>query len=175
MTAWLPRRVACFVLVFGLFGCGADPQAKIDRGQGQVNRIAEDLGVRKTPSGADVPSKESYIKEKDPWGVPIQVVYSQGGIARTILVRSAGPDRQFDTRDDIEGSTTTANLSGIGAGLKKELGEAAATATDVAESALEGAIAGARKSLDKAIAPKNDDAQTATKPEATQPESKKPR
>jgi len=44
----------------------------------------------------------------DPWGTPYRAVLRTLGISRQIAIRSAGPDRRFDTSDDVE----IANFSG---------------------------------------------------------------
>lgn len=119
-------------------------QAAIDKAHAQVNRIAEDLDKRTTETGVYVRVKENEIKENDRWGTRIKVSYSQGGVAETVSVRSAGPDREFHTDDDIVAQGMTANLKGVGEGIKKNIGEAA---ENVARETVKGAIGGMKDSI----------------------------
>src|SRR5688572_4208698 len=65
----------------------------------QVNRIADTLDKKTTTSGVYERVQPGEINEVDPWGQPIDISYSQGGVAELVHVRSAGPDRQLMTDD----------------------------------------------------------------------------
>src|SRR5205085_5760550 len=97
-------------------GCddGAAAHAAGERAQAQVRRIAADLDSRTTETGVYIRVKENEIKEHDPWDTPVQVRYAQGGVAEVVSVRSAGPDRQFHTADDVVAQGMATNLKGIG-------------------------------------------------------------
>lgn len=156
------RYLASLLMVVVLLGCdGGERQAKIDAAAAQVRRIAEDLDKRTTETGVYLRIKDDELKEVDPWGTPIKVVYSQGGIAETLVVRSAGPDRQMHTADDIQANGMTANLKGVGEGIKKNAEE---TAANVAKGAVKGAVSGMKESVKEALARKKKpaDAQDAT-------------
>ena len=45
-------------------------------------------------------------KPLDPYGTPFRVIYGRVGSTRRVTVISAGPDRMFDTADDITRDTT---------------------------------------------------------------------
>ncbi len=135
-------------------GCGDDAarRAAIEQAQRQVARIVEDLDERTTESGVYIRVQEGEIKEQDPWGTPINVSYSQGGVAEVVRVRSAGPDRAFQTDDDIAVQGMAANFKGIGEGIKKNAEETAANAS---KGVVKGAIAGVKASIKEAARTKN--------------------
>jgi len=141
------------ILLMLVAGCdqGEPPRVKadkIEKAQSQVRRIAEDLDKRTTETGAYVRVKGADIKEIDPWGTQIKVTYSQGGVAEMVTVRSAGPDREFQTNDDITAQGMAANLKGIGEGLKKN---AEQTAANVAKGVVKGAVAGVKESIKESL------------------------
>jgi hypothetical protein len=119
-------------------------QAALENAQAQVRRIAEDLDKRTTETGVYIRAKEGEIQEKDPWGTPIQITYSQGGVAETVSVRSAGPDRRFHSRDDVVAQGTTTNFKGVGEGVKKHAEE---TAANAAKGVVRGTVEGIKDSL----------------------------
>lgn len=123
-------------------------QAAIDKAEAQTERIAEELDQRTTETGVYVRAKEGEIQEIDPWGTRIKVTYSQGGLAETISVRSAGPDREFHTDDDIEATAVSANLKGVGEGIKEHAGE---TAANVAKGLVRGTVKGIKESIKEAF------------------------
>lgn len=118
--------------------------AKIEQAEAQVGRIVADLDQRTTKTGVYVRVKDGEIKQNDPWGIPIQVSYAQGGMAETVQVRSAGPDRQFHTRDDIQRQGIAVNLKGVGEGIKKNAGEVAAS---TAKGLVKGTVEGIKESV----------------------------
>ena len=59
-------------------------------------------------------------------------------------VRSAGPDREFHTADDVVAQGVAANLKGIGEGIKKNAEETAAKA---AKGAVKGTVEGVKELL----------------------------
>jgi len=122
--------------------------AAIDKARAQTARLAEQLDQKTTATGAYVRVKDGEIQEDDPWGTRIKITYSQGGLAETISVRSAGPDREFHTDDDIEETAVSANLKGIGAGIKEHAGEVAANA---AEGVVRGTVKGIKESIQEAL------------------------
>lgn len=135
-TGWLWLALAC-----GLpFGC-ADRKADALK---QVQRLTQELDQQTTKTGVYVRAKDVDIKEKDPWGTPIQVRYSQGGVAEIVRVRSAGPDREFNTPDDVAAQAMSANFKGIGEGVKEHAGE---TASNVAKGLVKGTVQGLKESL----------------------------
>ncbi len=142
--------LGAFVCCLLASGCsdGANNRASIERAESQVARIAEDLDRRTTESGVYIRAEKDEIKERDPWGTPVKVTYSQGGVAETLSVRSAGPDRMFQTQDDIIAQGMAANLKGIGEGIKKNAEE---TAANAAKGAVKGAVAGVKESIKDAL------------------------
>lgn len=123
-------------------GCGDDRSR--ERANAQVQRLADDLDAKTTETGVYIRVKQGEIKETDPWGTPIKVNYSQGGVAETIEVRSAGADREFHTSDDLVAQRMVANLKGIGEGIKKN---AEATAASAAKGLVKGTVEGVKESI----------------------------
>ena len=140
------------IVLCGVSGCSDQAaERNRERAEAQVQRLATDLDGRTTATGAYVRVKEADIKETDPWGTQIKVGYSQGGIAEMVEVRSAGPDREFNTRDDIVADRMAANLKGVGEGIKKNAEE---TASRAAKGVVKGAIQGVKESIAESAARK---------------------
>jgi hypothetical protein len=140
-----PLTIVFVVLAIGP-GCRqlVDQRANIEKAQAQVRRVAEELDKRTTETGVYVRVDEDDIKETDPWGTRVKVSYSQGGVAEMVVVRSAGPDREFQTDDDLTAEGMVANLKGIGEGIKKN---AEQTAANAAKGAVRGAVEGVKESI----------------------------
>ena len=137
---------AVAVAILTLLGCdnGAARRAAIEKAQAQVRRIAEELDKRTTETGVYMRVKEDEIKENDPWGTRLSISYSQGGVAETIAVRSAGPDRELHTDDDVVANGMAMNFKGVGEGIKKNV---ETTATNAARGAVKGAVEGMKESI----------------------------
>jgi hypothetical protein len=127
---------------------GAARRAAIEKAEAQVRRIAADLDKRTTESGVYVRVKEGEIKENDPWGKRVEVSYSQGGVAEVVRVRSAGPDHEFDTKDDVVAEGMAINLKGIGEGIKNNSEE---TAAKTAKGLVIGTVEGVKESIKDAL------------------------
>ena len=127
---------------------GCNSIAELERAERQVRRIVAELDRRTTPTGVYIRVQDGELKETDPWGTRIQVKYAQGGVAETVTVRSAGPDRQFLTRDDIHADGLAVNFKGVGEGIKKNAGEVAA---NTAKGFVKGTVAGIKESVKEAL------------------------
>jgi hypothetical protein len=127
---------------FVVAGC-ADDHSR-EKAEAQIQRLADDLDSKTTETGVYIRVKDGEIKETDPWGTPVKVSYSQGGVAEMIEVRSAGPDREFHTSDDLAAQRMAANLKGIGEGIKNN---AEATAAGAAKGLVKGAVEGVKESI----------------------------
>ncbi len=136
------RVAMAFGVSFVTAGCG-DNHSR-ERAEAQIQRLADDLDAKTTETGVYIRVKADEVKEIDPWGTRIKINYSQGGVAETIEVRSAGPDREFHTNDDLATQRMTANLKGIGEGIKKN---AEATAAGAAKGLVKGAVEGVKESI----------------------------
>lgn len=53
------------------------------------------------------------LTETDPWGIRLKVDYKQDGINEIMTVRSAGPDAEFDTKDDLIRTRSASNFWGF--------------------------------------------------------------
>jgi hypothetical protein len=126
-------------------GCGDRAR---DRAAAQIQRIADDLDSKTTATGVYIRIKDDDLKETDPWGTRITASYSQGGIAEMIDVRSAGPDREFHTNDDLVTQRMSANLKGVGEGVKKNVEETAASA---AKGFVKGTVQGVKESINDSL------------------------
>jgi hypothetical protein len=122
--------------------------AKVEKAETQVRRVAEELDRRTTEADVYVRAKEGDIKERDPWGTPLKVNYSQGGVAELVHVRSAGTDREFQTQDDVKWQCIAANLKGIGEGIKMN---AEQTASNVAKGIVKGAVTGVKEAVRESL------------------------
>jgi hypothetical protein len=134
--------LAFVAVAFVAAGCGDDRSR--EKAEAQIQRLADNLDAKTTETGVYIRVKEGEIKENDPWGTPIKVSYSQGGVAEMIEVRSAGPDREFHSSDDLVAQRMAANLKGIGEGIKKN---AEATAAGAAKGLVKGAVEGVKESI----------------------------
>ncbi len=128
-------------------GCETQQQ-RIDSATAQVQRLADDLDRRTTDTGVYIRAQDGEIKETDPWGSFVRITYSQGGLAEEVMVRSAGPDRELHTQDDIVATGIAANLKGIGEGIRRNV---EATAAGAAKGVVKGAVAGVKESLRDAL------------------------
>jgi hypothetical protein len=157
-TSWELILAGAWAAALGLvvLGCdnGAARREMVERAESQVRRIAADLDKKTTDAGVYLRVKEDEIKEADPWGTRVQVSYSQGGVAEVLTVRSAGPDREFQTKDDLMAQGMAANLKGIGEGIRKHTEE---TASKAAKGFVKGAIAGVKDSVKEALPGKKKD------------------
>ena len=101
-NAWFSCSTVMLIAVLALTsGCGEAERVKILDTRSQVQRIADDLYNRSSSTGfceRIMASEEEII---DAWGTPIEIDISTGGNATRIKVRSAGPDRQLNTVDDL--------------------------------------------------------------------------
>lgn len=88
------------------------------------------------------------MPEADPWGNKLRVSYSRDGLSEIVKVKSAGPDGQFDTDDDVVEQRMTANLAGVGEGIKENIGEVSENA---AEGAVRGTIEGVKEGIKESL------------------------
>jgi hypothetical protein len=165
---------ATSVLVF--LGCdnGAAKRAVTDKANAQVRRVVEELDKRTTETGVYVRVKEDDIKENDPWGTQLKVSYSQGGVAEAVTVRSAGPDKEFQTDDDVVAQGMAMNFKGVGEGIKKN---AEATAANMAKGVIKGTVEGVKESIKDSLPfkrKKKNDSDTGTKDDAQRDVQAKP-
>ena len=142
--------VSAMIALLVVPGCdlGQARREAIKRAEAQVRRIGEDLDGRTTKTGSYIRVKDGEIKELDPWNTKLDVSYTQGGVAEMIKVRSAGPDREFHTNDDIVDQRIAASLKGIGEGIKNNAEE---TASKVASGIVKGTIKGAKEAIKDAL------------------------
>jgi hypothetical protein len=89
----------------------------------QCRRWADKLGGQTTDAGVFVRWQGKELPETDPWGQGLTVSYRQGGLAESLTVRSAGPDGEPYTDDDITETRTVVNFKGLGHGIKQGVGD----------------------------------------------------
>lgn len=130
-------------------GCdmGRRQQANVANTEAQVRGLTEQLDRQTQKTG--VYDRDAKVAAADAWGTPLAVNYARGGLAETVTVRSAGPDRQFHTGDDIVSTGTSMNLAGVGEGIKQNAEELAANA---AKGAVRGTVAGVREAVQEQFA-----------------------
>src|SRR5439155_9126093 len=90
-----------------------DAESRKAEARSQVTRWADQLHSQTTEAGIYVRHPGNQLPEADPWDTPLQLTYAQGGFSETLTVRSAGPDREFYTEDDILVQRSVVNLKGI--------------------------------------------------------------
>jgi hypothetical protein len=105
---------------------------------------ADRLDKQTTDTGVYVRWEGETLPDSDPWGNPLRVSYSQGGVAEAIEVRSLGPDGHSHTPDDVVASRMAMNFKGVGTGIKQGAEE---TARNAARGAVQGLIDGTKEAL----------------------------
>lgn len=138
---------ALLVLVGMLCGCQRLMDARPQQTRDQVRRVADDLDARTKKNGVYVRVEKPDLDERDAWGTPLRVTYSQGGVAEMVKVSSAGPDGEFGTRDDISTERMAMNFKGVGEGVRENAGS---VARDVAKGAVEGVADGVKETVSDA-------------------------
>jgi hypothetical protein len=142
-------RAALPLAIFATFGCEAF-DSRPEQARAILRRTADELDAQTTKTGSYVRDQQGMLAQTDPWGTKLRLAYSSGGVAEELNVSSAGPDKEFDTDDDIAEQRMTATLAGVGEGIKENVGEVAKNA---ASGAVEGAVDGMKKAV-KANLPK---------------------
>ena len=135
------------MLVVSMCGCSRLIDSRPQQTRDQVRRVAADLDARTTKTGVYVRVEKPELDERDAWGTPLRVTYSQGGVAEMVKVTSAGPDREFGTRDDIDHENMAMNFKGAGEGVREN---ASSVARDVAKGAVEGVADGVKETVSDA-------------------------
>jgi hypothetical protein len=64
-------------------------------------RLADRFGEEKDADGRFVRRLEGELPEADFWGRPFRLGYKPGTLSDGLEVRSAGPDGEWNTRDDV--------------------------------------------------------------------------
>jgi hypothetical protein len=121
-------------------------EQRIATAKSLCNLWADKLDQRTTAAGVYVRCEEDTLPDNDPWGRPLQVAYSQGGVAEMVEVRSLGPDGVSHTPDDIVAGRTAVNFKGIGTGIKEGVEE---TTRNAARGAVNGLADGIKDRLDR--------------------------
>jgi len=136
-------RYLTVALLF-LASAGCQPQADLEETRALTRRWADELDSQTTESGVYIRHQGDQLPDADPWNNKLRVQYSQGGVNEIVKVTSAGPDGKFDTDDDIVEQRMTANLAGVGEGIKKNIGE---VSENVASGAMKGTIQGVKEGI----------------------------
>ncbi len=136
--------LSVMLVLAGLFGyrsVSADLEKKrvasqqIAAAKTQCNQWADKLDKHTTDAGVYLRWDDETLPDNDPWGRPLRVAYSQGGVAEVVQVGSLGPDGESHTSDDVVATRSTTNLKGIGNGIKMG-------AEETTRNAAKGAVAG---------------------------------
>lgn len=123
-----------------------EKQEKIEETYALVKEWLEKLDGQTTDTGVYERWEGEELPAVDNWGKKLRVTYSQGGFMEILAVRSAGPDGQFHTNDDISGERHAQNLKGVGSGVKKNIEE---TAENAGRGFFRGAAEGLKEGLKK--------------------------
>lgn len=119
-------------------------EEKLNTARALVARWADRLDRDTAPTGVYNRWPQETLPERDPWGQPVRVSYSQGGIAENVEVRSVGPDGIDHTADDVIAVRVSANLKGIGTGIVQGSEQVAANS---AKGAVKGLLVGVKESI----------------------------
>lgn len=156
---------ALLLSAFTMAGC-SELDSRPEQARAATRRLADELDAQTTKTGSYIRGKEGLLAETDPWGSKLRLSYSSGGVAEELTVQSAGPDREFDTDDDIVEQRMTATLAGVGEGIKENVGEVAKNA---ASGAVQGTVEGIKDAVKNNLPkfrkeePKNDAGEEAAK------------
>ncbi len=139
-------RLPIVIGVAGLWccGCGQLVDTKPRQTRDHVNRIADELDGKTKNTGVYERIQDPELPDRDAWGTPLRVTYSQGGVAEMVKVTSAGPDREHGNSDDISAERMAMNFKGVGEGIKQNAGS---VARDVAKGAVEGVADGVSETV----------------------------
>lgn len=94
------------------------------------NLIAEgrlrDIATKDIHQILETRGTESFTapQPNDPWGVPYRTS-AEGGSITKFSVYSAGPDKQFDTSDDLKESNSDLNWTNAGSSIGQKTGRMA--------------------------------------------------
>lgn len=110
----------------------------------QLKSWANQLDQRVTPAGIYIRWESDTLPEKDAWGTPLKVYYTNESIAEKLWVKSAGADKQWNTEDDLIKSKLQINGVGIGEGIKSNTAE-------VAKEATKGVVVGIKETTSEAF------------------------
>jgi hypothetical protein len=149
----LAGTVMTTLLILGVLAAGyrlssivGEKRSKITQTRAKVERWADKLDGMTNENGVYQRWEGNTLPENDAWDNPLQVDYTQGGVAEEITVRSLGPDGQSHTNDDIATIRFAANLKGIGNGIKNNIEE---TSENGAKGLAKGFIQGVKESIGK--------------------------
>ena len=110
----------------------------------QCERWVDRLDKQTTNAGVYVRWNGEELPDDDPWGRPLQVSYSQGGLAEHLEVRSLGPDGESHTKDDVVAGRQSVNLKGVGTGIREGAEE---TSAGAARGVVRGTVEGVKDAL----------------------------
>jgi hypothetical protein len=150
-----PGRVVPVVLLVlaGIAGVGyvlrerEQRRVEEERRQAAVSlctQWADRLDQQTKDTGVYVRWEGETLPDADPWGNPLQVSYTQGGLAEALEVRSLGRDGQTHTADDVVVNRMVMNFKGVGTGIKHGAEE---TARNAAKGAVQGLVDGTKEAL----------------------------
>ncbi len=100
----------------------AAEQALLTEANMLCNKWADTLDSETDDSGVYI--RRTEVPDKDPWGNEFVITYYRGGAVESVEVRSSGPDGVYST-DDIVKRRKSANLAGVGAGIRDNVEETA--------------------------------------------------
>ena len=147
--AFRRSRITGLIGLLAFAGC-SQLDDRPEQARAMARRLADELDGNVTKTGSYVRAKEGPAAQTDPWGTKLRIKYASGGVAEELTVASAGPDGEFGTDDDIAEQRMTANLAGVGEGIKENIGE---VAKEAASGAVQGTVSGVKESI-KANLPK---------------------
>lgn len=108
------------------------------------NQWADRLDKQTTDAGIYFRWDGDTLPDNDPWGNPLRVSYSQGGVSEMVEVHSLGSDGRTHTDDDIAITRVAMNFKGLGTGLNRGIEDTSAKAS---KGLVSGTIAGIKEAV----------------------------
>ena len=134
--------VVVLTAIFYFVGVSNRNAREFEKARAQVETCVENLDAQTNDTGTYIRVPNGDLEEIDPWGTPLKVLYSQGGVMEVIKVSSAGKDKSFGTNDDLVAHRQSTNLKGLGNGIK-------GGAEETSESIAAGLVKGVKRGLKK--------------------------
>jgi hypothetical protein len=108
LGALATRIVIVVVVVLVMDWRSREKAARLEAGRAETSetatRLADEIAKEVDTDGRFIRKPEGALAEADAWGRPLRLMYKSGTISETLEVRSAGPDGEFETRDDVVAS-----------------------------------------------------------------------
>ena len=111
LSALATRIIIVVVVVLVMDWRSREKAARLEAGRAETSEIAtrliDELAKTVDADGRFIRRPDGALPETDAWGRPFRLSYRSGTISETLEVRSAGPDGEYQTRDDVVATHTS--------------------------------------------------------------------